>query len=399
MINIKSAISLILGEAKNFGSEEVSIGECFGRVLYEDISADRDYPPFNRSAMDGFALLHEDLSLCREFTIIEEVFAGSTAREKITRGTCIRIMTGAPVPEEADLVIRVEDAVIHSNKVSFNEANLKAWSNISKKGEDTTKEKVLLKKGQYCSPNVISVLAVLGKEKVKVYKSPCIAILSTGNEVVPVGSPVLPHQIRDSNSHALKGFLMNYKINVNACLLVKDDKDSISKALRSVIDSDIILISGGVSMGEADFVPECLEACKVSNIFHKVSIKPGKPLWFGRTTSKGVVFGLPGNPMSCQVAFKVFIEPYLRKCFSMDPLPVMQLPLNEDKKKKTKFDEFFPCKIITANEKSELKPIKINGSGDILSTLNSHGLALHGSGSENLEKGSEVPFIPWNSSF
>jgi molybdopterin molybdotransferase len=398
MINVKAALALILGEARDFGSEEIAIEESSGRILYEDIRADRDYPPFNRSAMDGFALRHQDLASCREFNIIEEVHAGSVAVKKISKGTCIKIMTGAPVPEEADLVIKVEDAIYRLNKVSFNNTDLKPWTNISKKGEDATKEKILLKKGQGCTPNVISVLAVLGKAKVKVFRSPSVAILSTGNEVMPVGAPILPHQIRDSNSYALKGFLMNYRINVKICLLVKDDKEEIRKAFESVMRSDIIIISGGVSMGDADFVPACLAACKVTNVFHKVAIKPGKPLWFGRTENKGVVFGLPGNPMSCQVAFKVFIEPFLRKCFSMESGQIIKLPLSEDKKKKTKFDEYFPCMIISANEKSELKPIKINGSGDIVSTLNSHGLALHGSDSEDLKKGQEVTFIPWSSS-
>jgi molybdopterin molybdotransferase len=398
MINVKAAISLILGEARDFGPEEIFIENSYGRVLYEDIRADRDYPPFNRSAMDGFALRYADLAVCREFTIIEEVHAGSVAEKKISAGTCIKIMTGAPVPEEADLVIKVEDAVIHSNKVTFNNTDLKAWANISKKGEDTIKGETILKKGQICSPNVISVLAVLGKEMVSVFRLPEIAIISTGNEVVNLGATTLPHQIRDSNSYALKAFLMNYGIKVNTYLLVKDEKEGIRKALESVIHNDIVIISGGVSMGDADFVPEALTACKVTNIFHKVAIKPGKPLWFGRTANKGVVFGLPGNPMSCQVAFKVFIEPYLRKCFTMDPHKILLLPLCGHKKKKTKFHEYFPCNIITTDGKSELQPVKINGSGDVLSTINSHGLGLHPSEAEDLKNGETVSFIYWNSS-
>jgi molybdopterin molybdotransferase len=395
MINIQSAIALILGEAKDFGSEEISMEDSYGRILSEDVTADRDYPPFNRSAMDGFALKHSDLSSCTEFKIIEEVHAGNLAEKKISKGTCIKIMTGAPVPEEADLVIKVEDAVIQSDQVSFINTDLPAWSNISKKGEDAVREKILLRRGQTCTPNAISVLAVLGKAKVNVFRIPNISIISTGNELMPPGSPVLPHQIRDSNSFALKGFLMNYRITVNKYLLVRDDKESIKRSLQSVIGSDIIILSGGVSMGDADFVPEALSECNVTNIFHKVAIKPGKPLWFGRTPDKGVVFGLPGNPMSCQVGFKVFIEPYLRKCFSMDPYRTFMYSLSNDRKKKTKLDEYFSCKMITENGKTELQPVKINGSGDILSTLNSDGLALHHSNLKDLQKGSSVYFIPW----
>jgi molybdopterin molybdotransferase len=395
MIDVKEAISLILGEAREFVSEEISIDDCYGRILAEEVHADRDYPPFNRSAMDGFALRHEDLSSYTNFKIIEEVHAGSIAEKKIQKGTCIKIMTGAPVPEEADLVIKVEDARIESTKVSFKSTDLSPWTNISKKGEDIKQGEIILNKGQACTPNVISVLAVLGKARVRVFTLPKISIISTGNELVPPGSPVLPHQIRDSNSFALKGFLMDYHCKVHKHLLIKDDKESIQNALTSLMNSDILILSGGVSMGDADFVPEALEASKVSKLFHKVAIKPGKPIWFGRSANKGVVFGLPGNPMSCQVAFKVFIEPYLRKCFSMGPSPLPIFRLSSDKKKKTKFDEYFPCKFSNGKESTELLPVQFNGSGDVLSTLQSDGLAIHPSGTDNLLKGDTVYFIPW----
>ncbi len=173
--------------------------------------------------------------------------------------------------------------------------------------------------------------------------------------------------------------------------LVPDNKALLTQAIQDVLAYDLVIFSGGVSMGEADFVPGLLTANGVEKLFHKVQLKPGKPLWFGRLPQGGVVFGLPGNPMSCQVCYKLFIEPFIRMCYGLNQGLTLQLPLLTDKKKNVKLDHYFPCAI----EGNRLKPILINGSGDVTSTLGSHGLALHPLATGDLKEGDLVEFIFW----
>jgi molybdopterin molybdotransferase len=392
MITVKEAQSLIQQQAKNFGKEELSLSESQGRVLAEDIEADRDYPPFHRAAMDGYALRSEDFAAgLREFFVIEEIYAGAIATKKIGKGECYKIMTGASTPVEADSIIRVEDTDQQNNKVTFNTDQLKKGQNIAKKGEDRKEGELVLQKNTLLRAPEIASLAVLGKTKIAVHKLPKVTIISTGDEVIAAGEPVLEHQIRDSNSYAVEGFLKNYNIPLSGRKLVKDNKEALEKAVNEFLDSDILILSGGVSMGDADYVPEVLKTAGVEKIFHKVALKPGKPLWFGKS-KKGVVFALPGNPMSVQVAFKLFIEPFLRTCFELPPMMELKFPFGTTRKKKVKFDEYFPCVIENG---SAIKPVTFNGSGDVTSILYSDGLVLQEGEREEIKEGEIVKFLFW----
>jgi molybdopterin molybdotransferase len=395
MLTVKEAQNIICQLAKNFGTEMVSIQNAQGRVLAEDIVADRDYPPFNRAAMDGYAIRVEDFleNGLREFQITEEIYAGRLPSKSITKGTCYKIMTGSSTPLDADTIIRVEDAAQNGNKVSFLTTQIKKGQNIAKRGEDKKEGELVLRRNTLLKAPEIAALAVLGKKNILVQKIPVVSIISTGDEVIPIEQTVLPHLIRDSNSYALEGFLKNYSVNVVNKRLVSDNKEILSKTILDFIDSDIIIISGGVSTGDADYVPEVLNAARVEKIFHKVAIKPGKPLWFGKSRS-GVVFALPGNPMSVQVAFKIFIEPFLRKCFGLPDLLILKMPMATDRIKKISFDEYFPC-AIESKDISALRPVIINGSGDVTSTLHSHGLALQEQERKELREGDLVDFFFW----
>lgn len=392
MITVTEAQSLITNQAKNFGSEEIALSSAQGRVLAEDIFADRDYPPFHRAAMDGYALRSEDfLNGLREFIVVEEIYAGALAVKKIGKGECYKIMTGASTPVEADAVIRVEDTIQQKDKVIFQTDQLKKGQNIAQKGEDRKAGELVLKKNTLLKAPEAAALAVLGKTKISVYKLPEVSIISTGDEVIAADQPVLTHQIRDSNSYAVEGFLKNYHIPLSGRKLVKDDKDALTKAVNEFIGSDILVLSGGVSMGDADYVPEVLKNAGVEKIFHKVALKPGKPLWFGKSKN-GVVFALPGNPMSVQISFKLFIEPFLRTCFGLPPMLELKLPITTLRKKKVKFDEYFPCVIENG---SVLKPVTFNGSGDVTSILYSDGLAVQEAEKEELKEGDLVKFWFW----
>ncbi|MBP7257400.1 MAG: molybdopterin molybdotransferase MoeA [Chitinophagales bacterium] len=397
MQSIENALELILSNKQNFGTETISIHDCLDRVLAEDIYADRDYPPFNRATMDGYAIISQDINIGKNnlLKITDTIHAGEAKQFALESGNCIKIMTGAPVPQRANAVIRIEDTHINGNEIHFNVKQVKENQNIAIQGEDARKGDLLIKKGTKLNPNSISLLAVTGHAKLEVYKLPIIAIVSTGNEIVAVESVIQPHQIRDSNVHTLKNSLLNYCISAIQTALIVDDKIALKNTLSELLNTDIIIISGGVSKGDADYVPEILKHLGVIEIFHRVSIKPGNPLWFGKMPNGGVVFGLPGNPISVQVGYKVFIESFLRKCFDMEPIEPIFLPLLGEKSKKSNFTEYFPCKLTHENKKSGLAINKMNTSGDISTTNNSDGIAIHPSEKQTIEKGEFVEFYFW----
>ena len=397
MQSIQNALQLILSNKRNFGTEFVSIHDCLDRILAADIFADRDYPPFNRATMDGYAIISQDINIGKNnlLKITDTIHAGEAKQFALESGNCIKIMTGAPVPQRANAVIRIEDTHINGNEIHFNVKQLKENQNIALQGEDAKKGDLLIKKGTKLNPNSISLLAVTGHAKLEVYKLPNIAIVSTGNEIVAVESVIQPHQIRDSNVHTLKNSLLNYCISAIQTALIVDDKIALTNTLSELLNTDIIIISGGVSKGDADYVPEILKHLGVIEIFHRVSIKPGNPLWFGKMPNGGVVFGLPGNPISVQVGYKVFIESFIRKCFDMEPIEPIFLPLLGEKSKKSNFTEYFPCKLTHENKKSGLAINKMNTSGDISTTNNSDGIAIHPSKKQTIEKGEFVEFYFW----
>jgi molybdopterin molybdotransferase len=397
MTTVAEATQLITAQAKSFGTEKVSIDAAFNRVLAQDIIADRDYPPFNRATMDGYAIQSTDF-LEKKLTtlqVLENLFAGGVATQQITSGTCIKIMTGAPAPQGADAVIRVEDTRQEGNQVHFTNTAVKKGQNIARQAEDASKGSTLIARNCWIDATVMSGLAVTGHAEVLVEKIPKVAIISTGNEIVQVGQPVLPHQIRDSNTFAIKSFFRQYHINAPVTILAPDNKAALAEAIQSVLDKDILVLSGGVSKGDADYVSEVLHALGVKQIFHRIQIKPGAPLWFGVLPNGGVVFGLPGNPVSVQVACRLFIEPYLRTCFSIKLREPIVLPFLGTKLKKTKFDEYFPCRIVTDSTTSGLVPLRNNSSGDIAATLGSDGIALHPHDIEELTEGRPVKFHFW----
>ncbi len=397
MITVKEAQKLINSYARSFGVEELPIDHAFNRTLAENIYADRDYPPFNRSAMDGYALRSADFTgnKINEWEVIENLFAGNIAEKEIQQGQCTRIMTGAAVPATADAVIRKEDTRNDPSNdiIAVNIATVKLWQNISRQGEDVRKGECLLRKQQLINAPAIGVLAVTGRDKVKVYKLPAVGIVSTGNELAAINEPLMPCRIRDSNSHTLKAFFKQYHINDAIALLLKDDKKQLKEGIGKLLHKDILFLTGGVSKGDADYVPEVLSALGVKEIFHRVRIKPGNPLWFGVGPSGTVVFGLPGNPVSVQVAFKIFIEPFLRQCFGMKPIAPCYFPLASAKNKRTNFDEFFPCQLITEKNTTSLLPVAFNGSGDITAMLHADGIASHPAGEEMMDAGSAAAFF------
>jgi molybdopterin molybdotransferase len=317
MLNADKALQIILKTAKPLSRERVKLRNALGRTLAEDVVANENVPSFNNSAMDGFALRSSDISRASKNTpitlaLVGESSAGSVFQPKLGKGAAVRIMTGAKIPDGADAIVPVELAnVLDDTHVQFLSATKKG-SHVRRAGEEIKSKEVVLKKGELLSPARLGVLASLGRSKVRVTRQPRVNILATGSELVKVGKRIAEGQIRNSSSYALAGFVEEAGGEAAMLGIVKDKKKRIRNAIKKGLTCDILLITGGVSVGKYDLVKDILSHVGVEIKFWRVNIKPGKPLLFGRFKNT-LVFGLPGNPVSTGVTFLQFVRPAINK--------------------------------------------------------------------------------------
>jgi len=219
-----------------------------------------------------------------------------------------------------------------------------------------------------------------------------VAIFTTGDEVVGLDQVPTPIQIRNSNQYLLGALLRKWQIDPSLSKHIQDDKEQLRRSFETALQYDVVIICGGVSAGDADYVPGVLDSLGIKKLFHKLSIRPGKPIWCGQLPNGRIVFALPGNPFSCEVSFRIFINPYLSRCFGLQPQVLWQLPLLTPRMKKTPLDEFFPVRL--TRPALALESIVFNGSGDITAGLQADGLAIHPAKSPDLLQGDLVEFIP-----
>jgi len=398
MIDYRQAQQIVLAQARSFGKEEVRLAEAFGRVLVGPVYADRDYPPFHRATMDGYALHHDDLEGgIRRFRVVETIFAGARPVRSIRNSECYKIMTGAAVPGDADMVIRREDVKEGgrgqegSPEIELNLVGGEPWRsflNIARQGEDLRVGDPVIDRPCRCEPAVMGLLATLGRTTATVASLPRVSLLTTGNEVVEPGEPVSAVQIRNSNRWMLEAALRKEGIGLAGCGHVADDPGLLKETLRGSLSSDILILTGGVSAGDADHVPSVLEESGVKKLFHKIAMRPGKPTWCGVTPGGGMVFGLPGNPFSGLVNFVLLIAPYIHACWGLGAPAPVGLPLSVARASRTSLDEFFPVRL--QGSPARLTPVLLNGSGDIRLGMQANALALHPSDSGDLPAGAEV---------
>ena len=395
MINYREAQQILVARARSFGRERVGLEQAYGRVLTERIRADRDYPPFNRSTMDGYAIRYSDWeSGIRDFSITEVIYAGALPAKTIGPGECYKIMTGAAVPQGADAVIRKEEVEEDARWIHTGQAVCLPFQNIASRGEDLQSGDTVIQAACLCDPSVMGLLASVGKEQVEVEKLPAVSLFTTGNEIVPFDAPASLLQIRNSNRWVLESlFAGGGGIRPRSFAHLPDDRRLLHSSLEAALGSDLIVLSGGVSAGDADFVPGVLEEIGVRKLFHKVAIKPGKPVWCGILPNGGMVFALPGNPFSCLVTFRLFIQSYLNACFGLSGPIRFELPLQAAKIKKTVLDEFFPVRI--TGDPAWLDQVPLNGSGDIRLGLRANALGLHPAAAGGLEAGDRVICLPY----
>jgi molybdopterin molybdotransferase len=407
MLNYRDAQQLVLGQARSFGTETVPLEQAGGRVLSGVIRADRDYPPFPRATMDGYAVRFSDLEQgLQRFTVAETIMAGHAAMRPIGSGECYKIMTGAAVPASADIVIRrenMEEGVDWAHILPILPDPLPAgtlpapadprfpwrrYQNIARQGEDLVAGAVVIDRPVVCEPAVIALLATLGQTTVTVERVPRIGLLTTGNEVVPPGDPIGPVQIRNSNRWLLESALKKSGAGLASIVHAPDDPAVLRAAIDKGLEHDILILSGGVSAGDADYVPGTLATAGVRQLFHRVAMRPGKPVWTGVGPRGCMVFALPGNPFSCLVNMILLIRPYLQACYGLAAPEPLGLPLAVSRKKRSPLDEFFPAGL--HGVPAALTPVTLNGSGDIRLGMEANMLALHPAERGDLEAGDAV---------
>jgi len=368
MISFDKALEIVLDSAHGLDTESVSLNDAAGRVLGRDITSDMDMPPFNKSAMDGYAYSSKDRS--SEFRVIETIRAGTLPEHSIHAGECSRIMTGAAVPEGADRVIRIEYTEEKNEimKITAPEHS----SNICMRGEDFKEGDILLSPGTRITPAVIGVCASAGCTHVSVFRKPDVSIIATGSEIMEPSEKPDQGQIRNSNSYQLYAQASQSGGEPVYLGIAGDSKEEIDALFTQALSlSDIILLSGGVSMGDYDFVPDILEAHGVDIRFRHIAVKPGKPTVFGIKESS-YIFGLPGNPVSTLVIFELLVKPFISKLSGYEYTPVyIKGQLTQDiRTRKSKRKKFAPVYF----ENSTVTPVEYHGSAHILAYAHANGI-------------------------
>lgn len=375
MLTVAEAEQIILTHAFSPSGEEVELLRAPGRILQEDLTADRDFPPFDRVAMDGIAICHATFETSRRHFPVQAIQSAGQPRLTLSDPTaCLEVMTGAMLPEGCDTVIRYEDLQIEKGVATVLTETVKFRQNIHLQGVDRRAGELLVPKGRKIGPSEIAVAATVGKARLRVARLPRTAIVSTGDELVEVGQTPLPHQIRSSNTHAIRALLAEQFGLEGEMFHVPDDQAAIAGGLERIFDRfDVVILSGAVSEGKFDFVPGVLEKLGVEKCFHKVSQRPGKPFWFGTTPNGAVVFALPGNPVSAFLCACRYVLPFLRQSLG-EPLKALEMAiLSEEVVFKPALTYFLPVRLPGKDGLLRAQPLPGHGSGDLANLAEADG--------------------------
>ena len=391
-LKVSEAQQIIIDAVGTMGVESVALAQSLGRVLGEDVRANRDQPPYDVSAMDGYALRSADVgNVPVTLAVSEDIKAGDMPSKTVQAGQCARIMTGAPVPQGADAVLRVEDTqALSDGRVQIN-CSVKIGNDIRYRGESMRDGAVVLTAGTEIVPGVVGMLAMVKAANIKVYRQPRVAILSTGDELEGLNDAFDANKIPDANSYALMAQVQALGIQPVLLGIARDDPDELRRHLQTGLQYDALLVSGGTSVGVHDYVRPTLEALGVKMKFWRVSMKPGHPMAFG-STDKTFVFGLPGNPVSSMVCFEQFVLPALRRMMGCPRLHRRTLAarLTHDVKHKHSRTEFVRVTLRSEEGGYAATSTGAQGSGILPSMAKADGLMVVPASSQGLAAGEQV---------
>jgi molybdopterin molybdotransferase len=379
--------------------ESLPLAQCAGAVLRENIYAERDQPPFDRVAMDGIAIDSRALAGgARAFRVQGMQAAGDPPQALEAASACIEVMTGAVLPIGCDAVVPVEQISVCGNEAQLaSELGVTSWQNIHRRASDTRQGALLLNVGTRLAAPEIAIAASAGMARIRVATQPAVAVISTGNELIEPGEPILAHQVRRSNAYAIVAALKGRGFQRVADDHVRDDLPELTDRLKFHLDThDVLVLSGGVSMGRLDLVPRALTDLGVRTVFHKVAQRPGLPLWFGVASTGAAVFALPGNPVSTLVCVARYVLPALFIAMGEMPHPAAKMALGAAVTVKQALAFFMPVRIETDDwGRAWATPCPTNGSGDFTALAGTDGFVELPPGPNTYPKGFVTRLHRW----
>jgi molybdopterin molybdotransferase len=386
MLSYEDAFEKMMSKSRVLRTEHVDLENALGRILGQNVRSDIDMPPFNKAAMDGYACRREDLPYPMQ--VMESITAGQMPKKKIGKGQCSKILTGSPVPQGADCVIMVEFTKIDSDgKINF--TGLNTADNICSRGEDIKSGELVVKSGEKLNSAHIATMAAAGITRPRVIVQPKVAVIATGSELVDINQKPVGAYIRDSNSYQIYAQLRSIDVPANRMGFVIDSEKAIAEVINKACRThEIIIIAGGVSIGDFDIVPDVLKTCGFSFEFESVAISPGHPTIFGDNRTIWC-FGLPGNPVANFIVFERFVKPFLYSVQGHDysPAIVSATLQNDFIRKKSMFQSMFPVKFTSS---STVKSIPYHGAAHINSYTKADGLAIIPAGTLEIKTGSKI---------
>ena len=415
MLTVDQALAAILAEVRPFCAEALPLAETQGLVLAEDISSDVDSPPFDKALMDGYAVRAADIVDGKAtLTLIEEVTAGQVPQKPIGPDEATQIMTGAPIPDGADAVVRIEDTQLQdgparSKTVKIATRPIEPGANMIHRGTSMKRGERVLPAGRLLRPQELGALAEMGNHMIAVRRRPIIGVLATGDELVPVSETPGPGQIRNSNETMLTAQIRRAGGEPVPLGIARDERNHLRERILAGLECDVLLLSGGVSAGKLDLVPSELEAAGVRQVFHKVQVKPGKPIWFGvfdppdaesggDPDRRRYVFGLPGNPVSSMVCFELFVRTAIRRMMGIEPsqpTPV-RARLTEEHVARGDRPTYYPARLEWNESGPAATPVKWHGSSDLRATVEANAMVLFPAGDRTFQPGEIVEIFRWD---
>jgi len=368
----------------------LGVWEAAGYVLAQNLIADRNYPPFNRATRDGYAVRASESTSGATLRCIGEIKAGDALTQPLQKGSCIQIMTGAPVPSEADAVVMIEYTTRDKDLIHFQQSATKG-QNIVPAGSEGAKDQLLLQPGTHLGYAQLGLAAQIGVTQLRCAKKPRVAILSTGDEIVPIDASPGPFQIRNSNSVSLAAQIRDAGGEPVILGNASDRIESLGDKIQQGLQEDLLVLSGGVSMGKYDLVEDVLKSLGATFYFDAVAIRPGRPAVFAMCNEKPV-FGLPGNPVSTMVTFQLFVVPALDLLSGAParPLPFLKATLAQAMKEKPGMTHFLPACVQFDSGEARVKPLPWQGSGDTVTMAKANCLLVVASDIQTLVPGENV---------
>lgn len=393
MLSVAQALEIVLANVAPLAPRMTRLGpEALGLVLAEDVASDLDLPPFDKAMMDGFALRSKDLTGGKaELEIVEEIPAGKTPTKTVGAGQASRIMTGAPVPNGADAVVMIENCEIVGNAVRVNEPRIKPRLNILDRAREMRVGETILRKGTPLRPQELGLLAAVGRTSAIIHPAALVAVVPTGDEIVPAEVKPGPGQIRNSNGAMLIAQIQRAGGQPTFLGIARDAAAHLRSLIAEGLKYDMLVLSGGVSAGKLDLVPGVLAELGVEALFHKVAMKPGKPVLFGIRRNGGIVFGLPGNPVSSLVCFELFVRPAIRRLMALDPGPSwITATLTKDFPYRTDRPTYHPARLAMSDAGCMVEPTPWFGSPDLRGILTANAFVLLPEGDQVHRAGSPL---------